>query len=441
MVKNIKRFKKHCEREKTMPQELEQLLNSLGSWRLPVSQRNALQHQTAMGREFSSRCSVLSGLSKRKKRSILEESASNSTTNSCVSLPINEGETHAQIPISLLKIIPTTFSLPSEYSLFTEEYRRSPSSIKWIVKPVNGAQGSGIHIARSITSIRKWIQSRWALHAIGGNTNGSAHLYCGASLGSGMTIAPQQRDFVCQKYIDKPYTLGGKKFDLRLYALVTSYRPLQLWMYLDGFCRFSGTKYSSASDTLSNDAMHLTNVAVQKRSGEQFNSRHGQKWRLENLELYLNQSLGAPVWQHVWQQIQVIVATSIYSVQSSMINDRHCFELYGYDILLDQDLRPWLLEVNSSPSLSSTTLEDRCMKRALLRDTFEIVSRTLRENTRRGSLNNSGISCATPFALCRRGTRVGDFELLINEHVHRQREQRRSSNSNTSLRYVRDGWK
>ena len=59
--------------------------------------------------------------------------------------------------------------------------------------------------------------------------------------------------------------------------------------------------------------------------------------------------------------------------QSIIINDKHCFELYGYDILIDANLKPWLVEVNASPSLSATTPSDLTLKTGVINDVLNIV--------------------------------------------------------------------
>jgi len=61
------------------------------------------------------------------------------------------------------------------------------------------------------------------------------------------------------------------------------------------------------------------------------------------------------------------------SVQKTTINDKHCFELYGYDILLDENLKAWLIEVNASPSLTANTQQDYDMKINMLDDVMTIL--------------------------------------------------------------------
>ena len=56
-----------------------------------------------------------------------------------------------------------------------------------------------------------------------------------------------------------------------------------------------------------------------------------------------------------------------------MASDRHCFECYGYDIIIDNNLKAWLVEVNASPSLTSTTVNDRILKYKLIDNIMSVV--------------------------------------------------------------------
>ena len=53
--------------------------------------------------------------------------------------------------------------------------------------------------------------------------------------------------------------------------------------------------------------------------------------------------------------VEQLVIHSLLAVRKIMIHDKHCFEMYGYDILIDDALKPWLIEVNASPSISAQT--------------------------------------------------------------------------------------
>lgn len=175
-----------------------------------------------------------------------------------------------------------------------------------------------------------------------------------------------------QKYVNNPFLVGGKKFDLRIYVLVTSYSPLTVYLYRTGFARFTHHRYSDNAEDIQNSHMHLTNVAIQKTSNL-YNSSIGGKWDLRMLKLYLTTKYGQELVNRCFHKIQQIFVKTLQSVQKVIINDKHCFELYGYDILLDSHLKPWLVEVNASPSMTANTEMDHQLKLALLDDVFTIV--------------------------------------------------------------------
>jgi tubulin polyglutamylase TTLL9 len=68
----------------------------------------------------------------------------------------------------------------------------------------------------------------------------------------------------------------------------------------------------------------------------------------------------------MFADIQNLIIRALLAVQPAMINDRHAFELYGYDVLIDSALKPWLLEVNASPSLTASDKPDWTLKFGML---------------------------------------------------------------------------
>lgn len=244
-----------------------------------------------------------------------------------------------------LDFIPSTYMLPADYNLFAEEFKRSGGT--WIMKPAGKARGIGIFLINKLQQLK-----RWSVKIPPGDPN-----YPGL--------------YVISKYIDNPYLIGGKKFDLRMYVLVTSYKPLKCYIHREGFARFCTVKYIEAAKDMDNMFVHLTNVSIQKH-GDEYNTSHGGKWNIKNLKLLLEGSHGKQAANYVFEEINWIFVHSLKAVSNMINNDRHCFELYGFDIIIDSNLKCWLIEVNASPALSATTTSDRIMKTQVIKDTLDI---------------------------------------------------------------------
>lgn len=237
---------------------------------------------------------------------------------------------------------PKTFILPQESSELVSEMEASPSSI-WILKPSGSSQGRGIFLTQDPGDI------------------------------------PFGHSMVACKYIDNPYLINGFKFDLRVYVAVTSYNPLRVYVYKEGLVRFATVPYRLSD--LSNRYMHLTNYSVNKHNPafKTAQGTSGSKWALTALyDYFKTQNID---FTAIWHRIKEIIVKTIISIESTVSagmemyvsSSTSCFELLGFDILLDDTLTPWLLEVNLSPSLNCDSQLDLLIKSQLIADLLNLV--------------------------------------------------------------------
>ena len=188
---------------------------------------------------------------------------------------------------------------------------------------------------------------------------------------------------ILEKYIYNPHLINRRKYDMRIYVLVTGFRPLKIYIYDNGIIRFCSEKYTTDAEKLNNNYIHVTNYSVNKaldilRKGEQ-EIDYEVKWSLLALKGYfLEKKIN---FEPIWKRIKDIVIKTILSVfdlstpalKSFKLTSCNLFELYGFDIILDNQLNPWLLEVNINPSLNCDMDVDTKVKSKLITDILNII--------------------------------------------------------------------
>ena len=151
--------------------------------------------------------------------------------------------------------------------------------------------------------------------------------------------------------------------------------------------RFATEKYDLSAKGIKNRFCHLTNYSVNKKSTkfdvnvDATEDGAGSKWSLKALLRRL--AADGVDTAAVMDSIRDIIVKTIISAESEvsslcnrLFRNRSgahappCVELFGFDILLDAKLKCWLIEVNVSPSLSSSSPLDKTIKNMLLTDVF-----------------------------------------------------------------------
>ncbi|KAJ3098341.1 Tubulin polyglutamylase ttll6 [Phlyctochytrium planicorne] len=286
--------------------------------------------------------------------------------------------------------------LPKEYNFFPKtwilplEWEDLKLTIKgkkgqtFIAKPDHGCQGKGIFLFRNLKSIS-------------------------AQKGSNLIV---------QSYLPKPYLIDNLKFDLRVYVLVTSVDPLRIFIHKSGLARFATHRYSDPSEgNMSDVCMHLTNYAINKHSNSFIrgdDENRGSKRTLASV-LKLIEDKGKVTSQELWERMEDVIIKTVLTIQpqlgmilracfpsnasnkmgknrGSQSDERktpkprgvesQCFEILGFDIFLDKQLKPWVLEVNHSPSFTCDSPIDVKVKEAVIVDTMKMLDFSLADKKR-----------------------------------------------------------
>jgi hypothetical protein len=210
--------------------------------------------------------------------------------------------------------------------------------------------------------------------------------------------------------------MAGRKFDFRLYVLVSQFHPKPIvHVHCEGIARFCSELYSNKTQQQQQQHQqqqqqqllysHLTNYSINKRNVKQ---QVLLKWPVSRVMAALDEQHGAGTSSVIWIEIRRIVCVTVLAVARQAPANARAFELYGFDVMLDAALKPWLLEVNVSPGLAVTSECDRAVKTRVLLDLCHILRLPGFEAAKHKDAQENGFSLVYP---------LGDDESVDDEHA------------------------
>ena len=178
-------------------------------------------------------------------------------------------------------------------------------------------------------------------------------------------------EIIVQKYLDNPLLYKNRKFDIRCFVLLDSNFNLF-------FCREGHLKGSSELYNLNNTNkyIHITNHSLQKNSNNFELYEIGNEMSYKDFKNYLiTEKIPLEKFDYMINQMKSLIKISFKSVSNKLLKESNilCFEIFGYDFILDNDFKLWILEINNNPGLSiSSPVIEKLVPR-MMDDAFRLT--------------------------------------------------------------------
>lgn len=227
----------------------------------------------------------------------------------------------------------------------------------WILKPANLSKGVGIKVVWQFKTLKQELIANKGKLAV---------------KNKGL------QDYIAQRYIQNPLLLNRRKSEIRVYWLIASLDPLLVLMFHEGTVRLTTLPYKL--DDFENQLIHVTNVHQQKTHPE-YDPTAILKWRFADLQHFLQESgktddsdyLNAIFMPYCHKMIRYVVNANRQKLTEQPYQGNF-FGLYGADIILDENLQPWLAEIQKGPGLSHSDQIKQHVIPPMIYETFNIMS-------------------------------------------------------------------
>ena len=256
----------------------------------------------------------------------------------------------------------------------------------WIIKPVNLNRGRCIKVLNDLNLILKEMKSiqnnRKILITEGNFYLNKPISYADKTIKTNSNFYPEKYynngvrcDYIMiQKYLEKPLLYQDRKFDIRIWVMFMTNRENEVYIFKEGHLKASSLKYNSDSNDL---FVHLTNYSVQKHNINFSKIEIGNEIPFSEFQNDLDRKkTGKNFRKDIYPKIVRIIRLTGGAAKigkMNFMNVKNCFEIFGYDFILDQNYKPYLLEVNSNPGLEiSSPLINQLLPR-MIDDAFKLT--------------------------------------------------------------------